>query len=50
LRLDALKEAATGDRNLLYPIREALRARATIGEVCDAFRDVYGVYKPSDAF
>jgi len=50
IALDALKEAATGDRNLLYPIREALRARATVGEVCDAFRDVYGVYKPSDAF
>src|ERR1017187_5500323 len=50
IALDALKEAATGDRNLLYPMREALRARATVGEVCDAFRDVYGVYKPSDAF
>jgi methylmalonyl-CoA mutase N-terminal domain/subunit len=50
IALDALKEAATGDHNLLYPMREALRARATVGEVCDAFRDVYGVYKPSDAF
>src|SRR5450631_2461728 len=50
IALDALKEAATGDRNLLYPMREALRARATVGEVCDAFRNVYGVYKPSDTF
>src|SRR5450755_894584 len=47
LALDALKDAATRDRNLLYPMREALRVRATIGEVCDAFRNVYGVYKPS---
>ena len=50
IALDDLKEAATGDRNLLYPMREALRARATVGEVCDAFREVYGVYKPPDAF
>ena len=50
IALDDLKEAATGDRNLLYPMREALRAHATVGEVCDAFREVYGVYKPSDAF
>src|SRR5450755_519301 len=50
IALDDLKEAATGDRNLLYPMREALRARATVGEVCDAFREIYGVYKPSDAF
>ena len=50
IALDDLKEAATRDRNLLYPMREALRVRATIGEVCDAFREVYGVYKPSDAF
>ena len=28
--------------NLLYPLREALRARATVGEVCDALRDVWG--------
>ena len=50
IALDDLKQAATGDRNLLYPMREALRARATVGEVCDAFREVYGVYKPPDAF
>ena len=50
IALDDLKEAATGDRNLLYPMREALRARATVGEVCDAFREIYGVYKPPDAF
>ncbi|MGH3382034.1 MAG: methylmalonyl-CoA mutase family protein, partial [Actinoallomurus sp.] len=36
--------------NLLYPLREALRARATVGEVCDALRDVWGVYVPPDAY
>ncbi|HET9894281.1 MAG TPA: methylmalonyl-CoA mutase family protein [Streptosporangiaceae bacterium] len=48
--LDALRQAAAGSDNVLYPLREALRARATIGEVCDAMREVWGVYKPADAY
>jgi len=32
----------------LYPIKDALRAGATLGEVCDALRAVWGVYKPPD--
>jgi methylmalonyl-CoA mutase, N-terminal domain len=49
--LDALKTAAEGTgTNLLYPMLDALRARATVGEVCNALRDVWGVYQPSDAF
>jgi methylmalonyl-CoA mutase N-terminal domain/subunit len=31
-------------------MREALRARATVGEVSDALRAVWGVYQPVDAF
>jgi methylmalonyl-CoA mutase N-terminal domain/subunit len=47
--LDALRRvAADASGNVLYPMREALRARATVGEVCDALRDVWGVYRPSD--
>jgi len=49
-RVDDLRRAAGGPENLLYPLREALRARATVGEVCDALRDVWGVYKPPDAY
>jgi methylmalonyl-CoA mutase N-terminal domain/subunit len=49
-RLDDLRRAAQGSENLLYPLREALRARATVGEVCDALRDVWGVYKPPDVY
>jgi methylmalonyl-CoA mutase N-terminal domain/subunit len=49
-RIDGLKQAASGSENLLYPIREALRSRATVGEVCDALRDVWGVYKPPDVY
>jgi methylmalonyl-CoA mutase, N-terminal domain len=46
--LDELSRAAAGPANLLYPIRAALRARATVGEVCDALRAVWGQYRPPD--
>jgi methylmalonyl-CoA mutase, N-terminal domain len=49
-RLGDVKSTAEGDGNLLYPIREALRAGATIGEVSDAMREVWGVYQPADAY
>jgi methylmalonyl-CoA mutase, N-terminal domain len=49
-RLDDVRRAASGDANLLYPLREALRALATVGEVCDALRDVWGVYKPPEIY
>jgi len=44
--LDALRDAARGTANLLPPMREALRAGATLGEVSDALRDVFGTYRP----
>ena len=47
-RLGELKKAAAGSQNMLVPIREALRVRATVGEVCDALRDVWGTYRPPD--
>jgi methylmalonyl-CoA mutase N-terminal domain/subunit len=48
--LDGLRRAAEGTDNTLVPMREALRARATVGEVSDALRDVWGAYTPADAF
>ncbi|MCX2927166.1 acyl-CoA mutase large subunit family protein [Streptomyces sp. NEAU-W12] len=48
--LTALKKAAEGEDNVLYPMKDALRARATVGEVCNALREVWGTYVPSDAF
>jgi methylmalonyl-CoA mutase N-terminal domain/subunit len=48
--LDALRSAADGTANVLVPMKAALAARATDGEVCDALRDVWGVYTPPDAF
>jgi methylmalonyl-CoA mutase, N-terminal domain len=43
-KLEALRDVARGDGNLLHPIREALAADASIGEVCNAMRDVFGEY------
>ncbi|MGH8970672.1 MAG: acyl-CoA mutase large subunit family protein [Actinomycetes bacterium] len=48
-QLDALRRTAEGTGNLMYPMHDALRARATVGEVCNALRDVWGVYRPPDA-
>jgi len=44
-RLEKLRETADGDANLLPPIKEALRAGASIGDVCGAMRDVFGEYR-----
>jgi len=40
--LSALRSTAEGTGNVLYPLRDALRADSTLGEVCDALRDVWG--------
>ncbi|GAA2221259.1 acyl-CoA mutase large subunit family protein [Streptomyces nogalater] len=48
--LDALRTAAEGEGNVLYPMKEALRVRATVGEVCGALREVWGSHVPSDMF
>jgi len=39
--------AARGTQNLLHPMRAALQAGATLGEVSDALREVFGVYHPT---
>jgi methylmalonyl-CoA mutase N-terminal domain/subunit len=41
-----LKRAAEGSDNLLYPMKEALAHLATLGEVSDALRGVFGEYRP----
>jgi methylmalonyl-CoA mutase, N-terminal domain len=48
--LDAMRTAAAGTDNVLYPMKLALATRATVGEVCDSLREVWGTYQPSDAF
>jgi len=42
--LGLVREAASGETNLLVPIREALAVHATVGEVCDALRDEFGTH------
>lgn len=49
-RLEALKEAARGTANLMPPILEAARAYATLGEMCDALREVFGEYEEPPVF
>jgi methylmalonyl-CoA mutase N-terminal domain/subunit len=44
-RLEELKEAARGDENTMYPILEAVRAYATVQEICDAMKEVFGSYR-----
>jgi methylmalonyl-CoA mutase N-terminal domain/subunit len=43
----ALKEAAEGSENLMPRIVDAVRAYATIGEICNVMRGVFGEYRPS---
>jgi methylmalonyl-CoA mutase N-terminal domain/subunit len=41
---ERVREAARGTENLLPPLREALRARCTIGELCNVLREEFGMY------
>jgi methylmalonyl-CoA mutase, N-terminal domain len=45
-RLEELREVARGSENLLPAIRQGLKDRASLGEVCGAMRDVFGSYAP----
>jgi methylmalonyl-CoA mutase N-terminal domain/subunit len=48
--LRGLREAAVSGKNLMPPIIEAVKAEATLGEICDVLRDVFGEYQPSVTF
>lgn len=48
--LERVREAARSEANVLYPMREALQAYATVGEVSDALRAEWGEYRPFDSF
>jgi len=43
--LHRLREAARRGENTMYPILDAVKAYATVGEICDVFRAVYGEYR-----
>jgi methylmalonyl-CoA mutase N-terminal domain/subunit len=42
--LKAVRDTARGDGNLLIPMREALRVRCTVGEICNELREEFGMY------
>ena len=44
-RLEYVREVAFGEENLVPPVLEAVRAYASIGEICDALRNVFGEYQ-----
>jgi methylmalonyl-CoA mutase N-terminal domain/subunit len=48
--LAELKRVAEGDGNLMEPILDASRLYVTMGEMCDALRDVWGVWRETPVF
>jgi methylmalonyl-CoA mutase, N-terminal domain len=48
--LASMMEAARGDANMIEPMLEAVRAEATLGEICDALREEWGVYTEPPVF
>ena len=48
--LEAIDRAARGRDNLMPLILDAVRARVTLGEICDSLRTVFGVHQPSVVF
>ena len=46
-RLDDLRCAAVDGQNVLYPMKDALRALATLGEVSEVLREIFGTYTPT---
>ncbi len=49
-KLRALEAAAKGNENLMPPLIEAVKSYATLGEMMDVFRDVFGEFEPTWAF
>jgi methylmalonyl-CoA mutase N-terminal domain/subunit len=47
--LAALRDAAEGDSNVMPSVVDAVKAYATVGEIADVFRDVFGEYQPGSA-
>jgi methylmalonyl-CoA mutase N-terminal domain/subunit len=48
--LGHLKDVARGTDNIMFPILECTRAYATLGEMCDALREVWGEYEEAPIF
>jgi methylmalonyl-CoA mutase N-terminal domain/subunit len=48
-KLEAIRDAARGDENLMPYLVDAVKVYATTGEICDAMRDVFSEYQPGAA-
>jgi methylmalonyl-CoA mutase N-terminal domain/subunit len=48
--LASLRSAAKGTDNLMFPILDAVRAYATLGEICGVLREEFGEYQPNVMF
>ncbi len=48
--LSELKKVAESDQNLMIPILDAVKAYATLGEICDVLREVFGEYRQVTTF
>jgi methylmalonyl-CoA mutase N-terminal domain/subunit len=46
--LDNLRKVSQTDQNVLPAVIEAVKAKATVGEVCDVWREIYGEYRPKE--
>lgn len=46
--LEDLRAVSTTEQNVMPAVIEAVKARATIGEICDVWRDIYGEYRPKE--
>jgi methylmalonyl-CoA mutase N-terminal domain/subunit len=49
-KLKAVEDACRGTANLMPPVLDAVRAYASLGEVCDVFRKVWGAYREKGTF
>jgi methylmalonyl-CoA mutase N-terminal domain/subunit len=49
-KLRAVEDACRGEKNLMHPVLEAVKAYCTLGEVCDVFRKVWGAYREKGTF
>jgi methylmalonyl-CoA mutase N-terminal domain/subunit len=46
--LERLAEVSKTDENVMPAVIEAVKARATVGEICDVWRNIWGEYRPKE--
>ena len=46
--LDNLKKVSQTNENVMPTVIEAVKAKATVGEICDVWREIFGEYRPKE--